>query len=391
MNDTHSDRSAEITSKQERLSALAHELERDGLLLLDPANFAWLTGGACAKGVIDPADLPAIYLQNSHRWLLCCNVDTQRLFDEELDGLGFQLKEWPWHWGRSQLLADLCHGKKVASDLPVAECTGAGEQIRLLRRSLNKNEQARLWEVGKSVAHALEATCRNLEQGESEEEVAGQIAHRLVHHGLEPVTIQVAADGRMRGYRRPGTSAAQVNRACILQTTARKWGLHVTASRCLSFGPADDEFRKELDAACRLTAVQIAGSIVGASPVQVTRVAQQVIEPAGFGHEWRLVPAGWVTGYAPVEMPLTPGTPDRNTAGVRIQVTDHLPPQAESTPLLEAGWALTWQGSVGATACADTILVTDAGPQVVTPAELWPVKRLRVSGTLVERPDVLVR
>ncbi len=44
------------------------------------------------------------------RWLIAGNADSQRLFDEEIDGLGFQLKEWPWHWGRDRLLTELCHG-----------------------------------------------------------------------------------------------------------------------------------------------------------------------------------------------------------------------------------------------------------------------------------------
>ena len=44
------------------------------------------------------------------RWAVSCNADSQRLFDEELDGLGFQLKEWPWHVDRQQLFADWCRG-----------------------------------------------------------------------------------------------------------------------------------------------------------------------------------------------------------------------------------------------------------------------------------------
>jgi Xaa-Pro dipeptidase len=388
MNDINSDRADDVGARQERLLALLRELERDGLLILDPVNFAWFTGGATAKGVLDPADHPAIYLQNSQRWLLCSNVDTQRLFDEDLDSLGFQLKEWPWHWGRSQLLADLCHGKKVASDLPYAECAAAGEQVRGLRRALNASEQARLLEIGRAAGHALEATCRNLERGESEEEIVGQLAHRLVHHGLEPLTIQAAADGRMRGYRRPGATTAKIERTCVIQTTARKWGLHVTASRAVSFGPPDDEFRKAMDAACRLTAVQIAGSTVGADPAFTMRVAQQIIESAGFEHEWRLAPVGWVTGYAPIELSLAPQ--GSHHPPVRIQTAGQAPPEGPAVSL-EAGWALTWQGSVGAAACADTMLVAESGPQVVTPAELWPLKRIRVSGMLVERPNILVR
>ena len=105
------EREDEIAAKQAAIAGLLKSAEQDGLLLLDPANFSWLTTGAVAHGVTDPIERPAVFVQNSsYRWVVCSNVDSGRLFDEELNGLGFQLKEWPWQWGRAQLLADLLHG-----------------------------------------------------------------------------------------------------------------------------------------------------------------------------------------------------------------------------------------------------------------------------------------
>ena len=114
--DVSSDRRADIEAKQGRVAALLRELDRDGLLLLDPENVSWMTSGATPRGLLDPESQPALFCTPEGRWLICSNVDTQRLFDEELDGLGFQLKEWPWHWGREQFLADLCPARKVACD-----------------------------------------------------------------------------------------------------------------------------------------------------------------------------------------------------------------------------------------------------------------------------------
>ena len=66
---------------------------------------------------------------NPHqRWLLSSATDTQRFFDEDLDGLGFQLKEWHWTAGREQLMADLVFGRRIADALigqipeAIAEC-----------------------------------------------------------------------------------------------------------------------------------------------------------------------------------------------------------------------------------------------------------------------------
>src|SRR5205807_4715470 len=105
--ESFSDRRADVDAKMAVVGELLREVGCDGLLLLEPENFAWLTSGGTSRGVLDPGQMPAAYGNGDQRWALCSNVDAQRLFDEELDGLGFQLKEWPWHWGREQLLADL--------------------------------------------------------------------------------------------------------------------------------------------------------------------------------------------------------------------------------------------------------------------------------------------
>ncbi len=78
-------------------------MEVESLLLLMPAHVAWFTAGLNVRGLIADSERPAVYTNGRQRWLICSNVDTQRLFDEELDRLGFQLKEWSWDGGRAGL------------------------------------------------------------------------------------------------------------------------------------------------------------------------------------------------------------------------------------------------------------------------------------------------
>src|SRR5215207_2422438 len=172
------ERRAELDAKQEQVAGLLAESGADGLLLVDPANIAWLAGAPLCHGIPDAADWPAVYLNANQRWLVCGSTDTQRLFDHHLDGLGFQLKEWPWDRGRDRLLTDLRQNRRVASDRVLSDSVPLGPTLRRLRCKLTDAEQGRLRELGAAVAHALEATCRALEPGQSEEEVAGQLAHR---------------------------------------------------------------------------------------------------------------------------------------------------------------------------------------------------------------------
>jgi Xaa-Pro aminopeptidase len=367
--DAFSDRRADIDAKMARVSALLNEVGCEGLLLLDPANFSWLTSGAMSRGLVDSSSEPAAYCNGEHRWILASNVDSQRLFDEEVDGLGFQLKEWPWHWGREQFLADLCQNRKVACDRPCPGVVNVAEQMRQLRRRLTMYEQACQLAVGQTLAHALEATCRTLAVGESEREIAGHVSHRLIHRGVLPVHVGVAVDGRSRFYRRFGFTSTALERYAVLMVTARKYGMSVTASRSVCFGELPADFRQDHNAVCRVSASYLASTWPDAVPREILLAGRRIYLISGYEHEWQQAPQGFISGRASVEMPLTPQTED----------------------LFQPGWSVTWTASAGAALSCDTFVITEQGPKIVTPTEVWPLKRIRIQGAEMVRADVLQR
>ena len=366
---TVSDRRADVDLKTARVGALLQALGCEGLFLFEPENLAWLASGATSRGLPDPASTPAAYCNGDQRWLIAGNADSQRLFDEEIDGLGFQLKEWPWHWGRDRLLTELCHGRRVASDRPFGECRVAADEVRLLRRSLTAYEQACLLTLGETLSHALEATCRHIAANDTEREAAGQIAHRLIHRGALPLHVGVAADGRSRLYRQFGFTSTPIRHYGVLTASARKYGLCAAASRSVSFGPVDEEFQKEHNAVCRVSASYLASTWPDAVPREVLTAGRRIYLISGFEHEWMQAPQGWLTGRAAVEEMLTPQTEE----------------------LFHPGWAVTWAANAGAASGLDTFVVTDEGPKDMTPPEAWPLKRIRIQGAEFVRPDVLVR
>lgn len=369
MVDAISDRRADIDAKMARVAQLLQEVDCEGLLLLDPANFAWLTSGAMSRGLGDTAAEPAAYSNGEHRWIISSNVDSQRLFDEEVDGLGFQLKEWPWHWGRDQFLSDLCQNRKIACDRAVPGVVGVGEQIRRLRRQLTVYEQACQMALGQTVAHALEATCRTLSLGETEREIAGHLSHRLIHRGIMPLHVGVAVDGRSRLYRRFGYTSATLEHFAVLTVTARKYGLYVTASRSVCFGELAAQYRQDHNAVCRVSAGYLASTWPDAVPREILSAGRRIYQISGFEHEWQLAPQGYLTGRTPVESTLMP----------------------ETEELFQSGWSVAWNASAGAADSCDTFLIDEEGPRIVTPTEVWPLKRIRIQGAEFVRPDVLQR
>jgi hypothetical protein len=155
----------------------------------------------------------------------------------------------------------------------------------------------------------------------------------------------------------------------VLNATARKYGLNATASRTICFGEVDPDLRREHDAATKVSAAYIAATWPDAVPREVLQTGRRIYQVCDFEHEWRLAPQGWVTGRAPVELSLTPKTED----------------------LFTAGWTVTWRASVGAAMSCDTFIVSDDGPQSVTPVEYWPLRRIRIQGAEFLRPDILQR
>src|SRR5439155_10536033 len=192
-------------------------------LVLGQENFCWLTSGGGPRTVLSPLETPALFYTADERWLVAANVDSQRVFDQEIDGLCFQLKEWPLHAGREPLLRELGRGRTVACDQPLDSYKPAGDLMRRLRRVITIYDQACYRALGQVLGHALEATCRTMNPEDTEREVAGQLAHRLLHRGAQALVVSVAADGRSRRHRQPGFTIEPVRHYCVLTATARKY------------------------------------------------------------------------------------------------------------------------------------------------------------------------
>ena len=368
MTDDLAMRRADIDAKQAILTGLLAELQCEAVILLMPAHVAWFTGGMNVRGLIADGERPGIYTNGRQRWLLCSNTDTQRIFDEELDGLGFMLKEWPWASGRATLLGELVVNKKVASDRPFPTMPLVNERLRPFLRPLMPSDVARYRDLGKVVAHALEATARKTERGETEEDVAGALSHRIVHRGAEAHAISVTAEGRAATFRRAGYTSAKVETTCNLQVTAARDGLFVTASRTICFGLPSEEFRAEYEAACRVAAVDRLESKPGGTIASAVDTASSMLKHTPYEHEWRLSPAGYGTGWFQAD--------ELRKAGLDEKFV--------------AEQAIVWQARVGAAGIVDTVLVGEGTCEAITPTEQWPFKRITLGSAAHLIPDLLV-
>jgi Xaa-Pro dipeptidase len=369
MTDAVRARRADIDTKQAILTRIFKALECEAAILFMPAHVAWFTGGMTTRGLIADGERPGIYTNGRQRWLVCGNADSHRLFDEELDGLGFMLKEWQWPVGRAALLGELVAGKQIASDRPFPGLPLVNDILRPELRPLLPSDRANYLALGATVAHALEATARAIRPGETEAEAVGQLANRVARRGAEPVTLSAVADDRGRVFRRAGFTDTPIRTACHLQLTALRNGLSVTAGRTVWFGDPDAERKAAFDAAVRVSAVYRACSKPGQSGAGAVDTGVQLLRDGPFEHEWRLSQPGFGAGWFAAD--------ELRKAGVDEKFVSDQP--------------LTWQARIGGAAVVDTVLVSESGAVTVTPAESWPVRRVVLNGTPFDVPDALVR
>ena len=362
----------DVELKHRRVAEFLDRGGFDAVLLGRADSVAWFTAGGRLRQDLggDRASV-LVFVNRQSRAILADNVQSPRVFEEEVAGLGFHLKERPWHEPVERTLGTLGRGKRVATDLPDPSQATEYEPgaIRGLRLCLTSLERQRLRELGRALTLCVEATCRNFNAGETEADVAGHLAHRMLRQGVDPVELRVAGDDRPERFRQATFTAAPIHDRVVVAATGRRHGLCASLTRIVCFGPVDPSFRREHEVAAMVDASAIYFSRPGVSVGEVFRRSRRIYEKFGHPHEWTLADQGSVVGYSPRELPLIP----------------------EGRFVIRADLPLRWTPSVGAARSEDTVVIDDRGFEVVTELQRWPKLDIQVKGFNLPRPGILER
>ena len=364
-------RRADVDEKHARVAEFLDRYKYDALVLSRADSLAWFTSGADLGRYAMSGDEGAafLFINRVSRAVICDNVQSARIFEEELAGLGFQLKERPWPEDHSRVVAELCHGKKVATDGGFSWWPDELERLRPLRYTLTKVERQRMRDLGRTLTLAVEATCRNFRPGETEADLVGHLAHRLLREGVVPVDLRVAGDDRLARYRQPIFKSAPIARRATIAAVGRRHGLCAAVTRMVSFGPVPAEVKAAHGLAAMVDATCIYFSRPGETIGGVFRRARRIFEKFDHADEWLLDYQGAITAYAPREQTFLP----------------------ESPVVLAADTALRWSPSVGSVRSEDTVVIDHRGFEVVTEAQVWPKLEVVVKGFPIPRPGILER
>ncbi len=366
-------RRADVEEKHQRIREFLDATGHDAVVLGLADSVAWFTSGGDLSQMLG-SDQSAIllYINRTARAVVTDNVQSSRVFEEELPGLGFQLKERPWHDDAHQVIAELCHNKRVATDLGqtgYSHSRREGDALFNLRRRLTQLERQRLRQLGRTVSLAVEATCRNFLPGEREADVAGHLAHRLIREGVVPVDLRVASDDRLARFRQPTFKASPILKRATIAVTGRRHGLCASVTRTVAFGTVEPEYREQHALATMVDATCIFFSRPNQAISEVFRRAKRIYEKFQHPHEWTLDYQGSLIGYSPREVMFRP----------------------ESGLVLDSHMAVSWSPSVGSARTEDTVIIDTRGYEVVTKMDDWPAIEVAVKGYVIPRPGILER
>ena len=362
----------DVEEKHQRIRDFLDATGHDAVVLGMADSVAWFTaGGDLGLDLCSGSSSILLFINRNCRAVVSDNVQSSRVFEEELAGLGFQLKERPWHEDTFQVVAELCHNKRVATDMggSCSHVRREADGLRALRRRLTVLERQRLRELGRTLTLAVEATCRNFDQGEREADVAGHLAHRLIREGVVPVDLRVASDDRLARFRQPTFKASPILKRATIAVTGRRYGLCASVTRTVSFGAVEREHKAHHALATMVDATCIFFSRPGEAVSEVFRRSKRIYEKFDHPHEWTLDYQGTLIGYTPREVLLRP----------------------DSTLILESDMAIAWSPSVGAARTEDTVVVDDRGYEAVTAPQDWPQIDVAVKGFIIPRPGILER
>lgn len=352
----------EFENKLQRLHGLLDARGLDASVLQRVGSFAWATcGGAAHVNTAATFGVAALLVTRRARYLLTNNIEAERLLaEEELAEQGWEPHVHEWH-APQDALAQLTRGLKVGADSPlVPGAVDLNGDLARLRAALTPEEGERFRVLGRLCAQAMDAAIRAVRPGQTEHQIAALLAQETQRRGVQPIVNLIATDERLFRYRHPLPTGKALERYAMLVLCGRWKGLVCSLTRLVHFGPLPDEVRRKAEAVAAVDAAYLAATRPGATLGEIFQRGQRAYAEAGFADEWRFHHQGGAAGYEPREYLGAPG----------------------STELVAAGQAFAWNPSIAGTKSEDTILVGEAGNEVLTAIDGWP---LRANG----RPAIL--
>ncbi len=357
----------ELKIKLGRVRALMQEEKLDGIFLKRQDNFAWLTcGGRNYVGMGETGNC-GLLVTVDKTYAITNDIESQRMKDEEhLEEMGFEVFSSVWH---DTAFESNTLEKLVPSGLIGSDTGPLSNKIRLMRFDLTEAEIERYKKIGDDASLAMESAAMEIQVGQSEYEIAGNIMSKMEACGLEILSCMVAADERISLYRHPLPTGKKVKSRVQIGGNFRRNGLVICLTRYVYFEKPSDELIQQYRDTQLIDCTYMAASIPGHPYVEALEEGRALYKSLGYEREFNLHHQGGPIGYAGRDYRVGFDTP-----GV---IADHQ--------------GFCWNPSITGTKSEDTIVRTKEGVIPITHPVLFPSVEIEVNGIKFLRPDLLVR
>jgi Xaa-Pro aminopeptidase len=359
----------EAAIKRERLMNYMAAKKLNAVALTQQRNFAWYTcGGDSHVASATESGVATLVITKKRQCLVTANIEAQRLIDEEVRD-EFEIITHPWHEGarRGELIRKIIGKGKAASDDGAAGLPLLAPDFAELRFLLTPAEVERYRWLGRIASEIMTYVCCNIEPGMTENEIEAELNAVLICKRITPTVVLIAADDRIKKYRHPIVTEKPVKKSAMVVLCARRWGLVCSLTRLVHFGKLPAQLAARHAAAAEVDAAFILGTTIGRPVAEIFKEAQAVYARHGFAEEWRLHHQGGAAGYAEREYIVTPGDQRR----------------------VQPNQAFAWNPSITGTKSEDTIIATEAGPEVISAPRQWPLLDVEYQGMKIQRAAIL--
>lgn len=368
----------ELEEKLVRVQSFLNEQKLDGLLLTQVRNFYWITTGLANNQIVLNKDVGAaslLIMKDGKKYLLSSESESERLMDESVGKLGYELKKFNWYEAnpgkdvRGDMIKEISKGGRIGSDINFPGTVLISDQFKKIRYSLLEPEIKRYRRLGKEVTEAVAEVCRSIKPGMDEYEIEAMTSASLRARGILPTVLLIAVDERIFKYRHALPNGARLNKYAMINVCAEKWGMSIAVTRFVHFGQLPEELKNKFEKTAKiLTQYQLA-TIPGKSCSDIFEQCKKWYDETGFPGEWEKHHQGGAIGYDDRDYVIYPGIDET--------VLDNQ--------------AFAWNPTITGAKVEDTFIVYKDHFEVITKSEGWPMITVKINGKEYEQPGVLIR
>jgi Xaa-Pro dipeptidase len=357
-------REEDVSRKIEIVRNYIISQKKDGALISNVENFAWLTSGARSYVALsDSIGSASVLITRKDAYVITKNIEALRLKKEELPE-NFKIIEFEWFSDVQEAVKKVADGQNLLfEDEPQFSAFLLNSRIKL-----GEFEIERFAQVGERSARALERAVRKITPDITELNAKGLVEQELANEGLDSLLVLVFGDESRSLYRHNLPRNVKIGKKCFASICSKKYGLIISSTRTVEFG-RDEKFEAQYIKNMEIESEILDSTYRSNSIGQVFFDIEKAYASHGYPDEWRLHHQGGIAGYKTREVVAIP------------HMSFEIP----------EGVSFAWNPTVTGTKMEDTYVKTRDGMKLLSVDSngKWPYAEVKINGRIYRRPNIL--